>query len=123
MFLNLSRVSPREKISHIVATGKGIPDEDAPHVLAETKYWCTVERKQVEEDKELVKQEAVTRTRVDADLMRAMQTSLPIDSYTNATPTAIMDADVSAAPVSMHSHPEKQGVLVISWSLTLARCV
>ena len=39
---------PRPKIDYIVSKGGGIPDRDAPHVLAETKFWRTIEEERVD---------------------------------------------------------------------------
>ena len=39
---------PRPKIDYIISQGNGVPDRDAPHVLEETKFWCTVEESKVD---------------------------------------------------------------------------
>ena len=41
---------PRKKVDAIVARGGGIPDRDAPLVLEETKFWCTVEESREDMD-------------------------------------------------------------------------
>ena len=36
------------KISNIIARGGGIPDEDAPDVVEETRYWCLIEQERTD---------------------------------------------------------------------------
>ena len=40
----------RKKISQIIATQVGEPDEIVPDSLEETRYWCCVTRKKVERE-------------------------------------------------------------------------
>ena len=40
----------RAKIDHIVATQQGEPDEMAPGVLEETRFWCVVKRTKTENE-------------------------------------------------------------------------
>ena len=47
----LSGLYLRKKIDSIVARGGGVPDRDAPSVLEETKFWCTVEETRVDSTK------------------------------------------------------------------------
>jgi hypothetical protein len=42
----------RAKIAHIVATQKGTPDPDAPHVIEEITYECIVDRTKLKSDEQ-----------------------------------------------------------------------
>ena len=92
---------PREKIKHIVEQGKGVPDEDAPHLVSETKYWCLVEKKREEADVTSLEATAESRAKVDANfLSMRQQNPVGVDTYTNATAKAILDAAMASEDAS-----------------------
>ena len=83
----------REKIAFIVSQGKGIPDEDAPHVLAETKYWCTVQKKQEDLDTQEIGANITGNAKVDKHLLGFTSAPLMgVEVYTGATSAAILNA-------------------------------
>lgn len=99
----------REKIKHIVDQGKGIPDEDAPHILAETKYWCVVEKKREEGDVMTLEAQADSAVCVDDNFVNMLQHNpMGVDSFTGASAKAILDAALASDEAAAGIVP-KQG--------------
>ena len=84
---------------HIVASQKGTPDPDAPHVMEEITYECVVERTKLKSDEQKGVLAMNTHLEPSAGVVRAIlsDTATPTSQAVHAfTPEAIMDATKSA---------------------------
>ena len=62
----------RVKIAHIVATQKGTPDPDAPHVIEEITYECIVDRTKLKSDEQKGLLNMKVNIQPNAEVVRAI---------------------------------------------------
>lgn len=90
-------MQPREKINHIVQNQRGEADEDAPHVIEETKFWVTVKKAEIDQDDASTSLSANARVATDQNMMTALTADPQDGRLTTFDQTAIISATQASA--------------------------
>ena len=94
----------RQKIASIISRGGGIEDPDAPGVLQETQYWCTVKTTKTDQYEMSVKDRLTVDVRASAGMVDQILCGPTGDNIGSVLengaapkPTACLSGDVLAA--------------------------